>query len=58
LQQVAAGSPGNINVLLAIADKYFRMGNKAGASLYVEKVLHAAPANKSALALLSQLKKV
>lgn len=58
LQQVAAGHPGNIDALLAIADKYLRMGNKAGAVLYVEKVLHAAPANKSALALLDQLKKV
>lgn len=58
LQQVAAKEPGNLAVLNEIADRYFKMGNKEAAELYIEKVLQTSPANKEALALQSQLKKV
>lgn len=58
LQQVAAKDPANLDVLNEIASRYLKMGNKAGAALYVAKVLQTAPGNKVALALQSQLKKV
>ncbi|MBS0032267.1 hypothetical protein ACTJJ0_33860 [Chitinophaga sp. 22321] len=57
LQQVAAREPANMAVLIEIADRYFKMGNKEAAELYVEKILQASPRNKEALALQSQLKK-
>ncbi|CAL1517980.1 hypothetical protein [Chitinophaga sp. MM2321] len=58
LQEEAARQPLNVTVLNQIAAKYYRMGNKDGAALYVEKVLHTAPADKDALLLQSQLKKI
>jgi Tfp pilus assembly protein PilF len=58
LQQVAAKDPGNVDVMNEIASTYFKMGNKTGAALYIEKALQTAPGNKAALALQSQLKKV
>ena len=58
LQQAAAKDPGNVEVMNEIASRYFKMGNKAGAELYIAKVLQTAPGNKVALALQSQLKKV
>lgn len=58
LQTVAAREPANVTVLNQIAGLYFRMGNKDGAELYVEKVLQASPGNKDALNIQSQLKKV
>jgi tetratricopeptide (TPR) repeat protein len=58
LQEVAAREPGNVAVLNEIAGRYFKMGNKAAAELYVEKALQTSPGNKDALALQSQLKKV
>ncbi|HEY8956801.1 hypothetical protein [Chitinophaga sp.] len=57
LQTVAAREPANIAVLNQIAGLYFRMGNKDGAELYVEKVLQASPGNRDALHIQSQLKK-
>jgi tetratricopeptide (TPR) repeat protein len=58
LQAVAAREPANIAVFNQIAGLYYKMGNKDGALLYVEKVLHASPANRDALSMQSQLKKV
>ncbi|HWV65044.1 hypothetical protein [Chitinophaga sp.] len=58
LQTVAAREPANIAVLNRIAGLYYRMGNKDGAELYIEKVLQASPGNRDALNMQSQLKKV
>jgi tetratricopeptide (TPR) repeat protein len=47
--------PANITVFNQIAGLYYKMGNKDGALLYVEKVLHASPGNKDALTIQNQL---
>ena len=58
LQKQAATEPGNVDILNRIAEKYYKMGNKDGAEMYVQKVLRAAPGNREALALQDQLKKI
>jgi tetratricopeptide (TPR) repeat protein len=58
LQTKAAREPANVDVLNQIAGLYYRMGNKDGAVLYVEKVLRASPGNRDARTMQSQLKKV
>ena len=58
LQKQVAKDPANVDLLNRIADKYYKMGNKDGAEMYVQKALHASPGNKEALALQNQLKKV
>lgn len=58
LQTKAAREPANIGLLNQIAGLYYRMGNKEGAVLYVEKVLQVSPGNRDALTMQSQLKKV
>jgi tetratricopeptide (TPR) repeat protein len=45
-------------VLNPVVDRYIKMGNSDGAATYLEKVLRSDPANKTALLLLTRLKKV
>ncbi|HXB32740.1 MAG TPA: hypothetical protein VNV35_04935 [Puia sp.] len=45
-----------VSILNEIADKYFRMGNKLGATKYLGKALTADPTNKDALLLLDRTK--
>jgi tetratricopeptide (TPR) repeat protein len=45
-----------VPILNEIADKYFRMGNKLGATKYLGKVLRADPKNRDALLLLARVK--
>jgi tetratricopeptide (TPR) repeat protein len=57
LQKSMAGDSSNLPVLNLIAAKYMTMGNKEGASKYLEKILKLDPKNKEALALIGQIKK-
>ena len=57
LQKEAGKDTADLPVLNQIAGKYVKMGNREGASKYIDKVLKADPGNKDALALLSMLKK-
>jgi tetratricopeptide (TPR) repeat protein len=57
LQKISGKDTANLPVLNQIADKYFKMGNREGASKYIEKVLRADPGNKDALSLLDRFKK-
>jgi len=52
----AAAKDSAVSILNEIADKYFRMGNKLGATKYLGKVLSADPANRDALLLLTRVK--
>ena len=56
LQRISGGDTANWQVLNQIAGKYFKMGNREGASKYVEMVLKTDPGNKEALALQSRVK--
>ena len=47
----------NLPVLHLIATTYLNMGNKDGASKYINKILKADPKNKTALMMLEQIKK-
>jgi tetratricopeptide (TPR) repeat protein len=47
----------NLPVLHLIATAYLTMGNKDGASIYINRILKADPKNKSALIMLEQIKK-
>ena len=47
----------NTAVMKLIAESYMNMGNKEGASKYLEKILRVDPGNKTALALLEQIRK-
>jgi tetratricopeptide (TPR) repeat protein len=55
-KQIAVGSL-NLPVLNLIATTYLTMGNKEGASKYVEIILKTDPKNKEALTILEQIKK-
>lgn len=55
LQKRLLKDPTNPYILNQIAVKYFNMGNKDGASIYLEKILKADPANKDALLLKGRL---
>jgi tetratricopeptide (TPR) repeat protein len=57
LQKEIARDSLNLPILNLIAARYLTMGNKEGASKYVEKILRADPKNKEALAALEQIKK-
>jgi len=57
LKKAMARDSSSLPILNLIATKYITMGNKEGASKYVEKILKADPKNKEALALLEQIKK-
>ncbi|HMH33792.1 MAG TPA: hypothetical protein VK543_12220 [Puia sp.] len=57
LQREMAKDPSNLPVLNLIATAYLTMGNKEGASKYVEKILRVDPKNKGALTILEQIKK-
>ena len=54
LQKAMAGDSSNLPVLNLIASKYMTMGNKEGASKYLEKILKLDPKNKDALATKNQ----
>jgi tetratricopeptide (TPR) repeat protein len=45
----------NLSLLNGVAGKYFTMGNKDGAEIYLDKILKADPKNKEALLLQVQL---
>ena len=47
----------NLPVLNLIASRYLTMGNKEGASKYIDLILRADPKNKDALEMLEQIKK-
>jgi tetratricopeptide (TPR) repeat protein len=55
LKKYLAEDSSNLIILNQIAAKYFNMGNKDGASIYLEKVLKADPGNRQALLLKDQL---
>lgn len=55
-QQVLAKDTANLSALNAIAARYLQMGNKEGASKYVEKVLRLDPHNKEAGSLAAKVK--
>jgi tetratricopeptide (TPR) repeat protein len=57
LQKEISKDSSNLPILKLIATTYMNMGNKDGASIYVEKILKADPKNKEALAILGQIKK-
>ena len=57
LQKVYVKDTTDIPVLRLIANRYFTMGNKDGASKYVGKILKIDPENKEALILLEHMKK-
>ena len=57
LKKAMARDSSSLPLLNLIATKYITMGNKEGASKYIEKILKADPKNKEALALLEQIKK-
>lgn len=57
LQKTMAQDSLSLPILNLIATKYMTMGNKEGASKYIDKILKADPKNKEALALLEQIKK-
>ncbi len=57
LQKEIAIDSLNLPVLNLIASTYMMMGNREGASKYVEKILKADPKNKNALILFEQLRK-
>ena len=57
LQKVMAHDSSNLPILNLIATTYLTMGNREGASKYIEMILKADPKNKEALALLGQIKK-
>ncbi len=57
LQKAMAQDSSSLPILNLIATKYMTMGNKEGASKYIDKILKADPKNKEALALLEQIKK-
>lgn len=51
-------TPVSPDILNPVVDRYIKMGNSDGAATYLEKVLRSDPGNKSALLLLTRLKKV
>lgn len=57
LQQQSEKDSADLSILNQIAGKYFAMGNGAGASKYLERILRADPGNKDALSLIARLKK-
>ncbi len=57
LQKAMAQDSSSLPLLNLIANKYMTMGNKEGASKYIDKILKEDPKNKEALALLEQIKK-
>ena len=57
LQKGMGKDSSNLSVLNLIASKYLTMGNKEGASKYLDKILKQDPKNKEALVLLGQIKK-
>ena len=58
LQRTTGTAPVGPAVLNPVVDRYIKMGNNDGAASYLEKVLRSDPANKSAILLLTRLKKV
>lgn len=55
LQQGLLKDPSNVQLLTGIAGKYAGMGNKPGASKYIQKALSVEPGNKNALSMLARL---
>jgi len=58
LQRNAGKTGISPTILNPVVDRYIKMGNSDGAACYLEKVLQSDPANKTALSLLTRLKKV
>ncbi|HZK65331.1 MAG TPA: hypothetical protein VFC34_14405, partial [Puia sp.] len=56
LEKMVNRDSSDLVILNQIAEKYFAMGNKEGASKYIEKVLKTDPGNKEALMLLEHIK--
>ncbi len=56
LQRALANDPADLSILFMIAEAYYKMDNRIGASLYVDKVLKLDPRNEEALVLLEKLK--
>ena len=57
LQKEIAKDSSNLSILNLIAATYLTMGNKEGASRYVQKILKVDPKNKGALVIFEQIKK-
>ena len=56
LQKALASHPADLSILFMIAQAYYRMDNREGASIYLGKVLELDPGNEEALVLLEKLK--